>query len=804
MVLKMKNFKRFIVIILAICAVMVCASCKKCSKDKNRLIPTLSDPTGTYLKIGNYTVTKKDVYYQLLNSYGTEVLLNMVDDALLPALSDEEGFQEYLDEIIYGDEEKTDEVKQKFLDELILSGLSKNPEDDNYYETYYRLVYRRLEYGKKYFKDHMEEDYFKDEDIEKAFENTYRKTNDLIIIRFDSRNEANYFMTSNNIDLNYLNTGWQKTDGTKYTKDEILAIFENIYKDINNVNESGLKTYTYEDLTTINSSLANAVYNWKDGDYSKAPTIYGSDLYLIYKSTESGNLDEDGNVVTLESEKDKVIEDLIEAEVSSAYATMASQENELAHNLKIYDAGLENFYKITYDSIFKNLGYSTDDYPAFVYTKEESNVNVFSYELNGKTIYVTADQFYDKLISNYGVYIAALYLKQYIVLKDNGVYDLATGTILDQEKYDDYYEAEIAEYKEAFENGDYASLGFDKNYGWDNFVRDYLGLLSEEKIIINLDSSLYEESLDEFKESLYLVEEVKDESGEVTTPIDALVQEKMEEIYNNYFNATAVGLKVYYDKNLDNKADEVTEGSPEALLATQLLQTIYAEAVKKKETITTALNDVILEYNLTNKNQNGIWKEFKTAGLKVKLISSASYNASSSNDEKIIEQIRTQYARLLAYNDTDSEKGTDLSGQDLSKSYTYTKNDVTYTVRATDFVNVSDTENDFVLCENTTYLYFVTKIVKPYYITSSTKSYKPTRLQYENYLKNPSNTTTAVKNCITTYYIPAINALADSDTVNNALMDESLELLTTITFDNKELLREYINACKVVEEDVEE
>ena len=146
------------------------------------------------------------------------------------------------------------------------------------------------------------------------------------------------------------------------------------------------------------------------------------------------------------------------------------------------------------------------------------------------------------------------------------------------------------------------------------------GLLSEEKIIINLDSSLYEESLDEFKESLYLVEEVKDESGEVTTPIDALVQEKMEEIYNNYFNATAVGLKVYYDKNLDNKADEVTEGSPEALLATQLLQTIYAEAVKKKETITTALNDVILEYNLTNKNQNGIWKEFKTAGLKVKLI----------------------------------------------------------------------------------------------------------------------------------------------------------------------------------------
>ena len=35
-------------------------------------------------------------------------------------------------------------------------------------------------------------------------------------------------------------------------------------------------------------------------------------------------------------------------------------------------------------------------------------------------------------------------------------------------------------------------------------------------------------------------------------------------------------------------------------------------------------------------------------------------------------------------------------------------------------------------------------------------------------------------------------------------MDESLELLETITFNNKELLQEYINACKVVEEDIEE
>ena len=803
MVLRMKNIKRIIVIILAICAVVAATGCKKCSKDKNRLVPTISDPNGTYIKIGDYTVTKNDVYFQLLNSYGTEILLNMVDDALLPQLqtSDEAGFQEYLDDIIYGDEEKTDDVKQEFLDNLILSGLSKNPEDDNYYETYYRLIYRRLQYAKQYFKDNMEEDYFTDDEIETAFENAYRKTNDLIIIRFDSRNEANYYMTNNGIDLNYLNTGWQKTDGTKFTDEEVLAIFENIYKDINSVNKSGIQTYTYEDLQTINSSLANTVYNWTEGYYSKAPLLYSGNLYLVYKNAESGNLDEDGSVVTLEGKKDEVIESLIETEVSSAYTTMTTQLNQLDHKLKIYDAGLQNFYKVTYDTVYKNLGYATDEYDAFVPTTEQSNVNVFSYELNGQTINVTAEQFYNELVKYYGVYIAALYIKQYIVLKDNGVYNLATGTIIDKDKYDDYYEEEIAEYKEAFEDGEYTSLGYAPNYGWNNFVRDYLGLLSEEKILLNLDSTLYDEGLEDFKETLYLVEEIKNEEGEVTTPVDAKVQEKMEEIYNNYFNATAVGVSVYYDKDLDNKADELTEGSVEALLADKLLQTIYNEAIKKEDTIVNALTDIILEYNITNKNANNIWSEFKTAGLKVKLVTSTTYNASSNQKEAIINQLRNQYNRVLAY--SDEETGTDLSGQDLSKSYTYTKNDVTYTVKSTDFINVSDDENDFVLSENTDYLFFITKIIKPYYITSSNKTYKPTRAQYESYIKNSANTTTAVKNCITTYYIPAINALASDDIVNNALMDESIELLTNITFNNKTLLEEYINACKIVNEGAE-
>ena len=140
----MKNIKRFAVILLTICAVLVCASCKKCSKDKQKQNPVISNQNEVFLKVGNFQVSNNEAYYQLLNSYGLETLLSIVDDKLLPAIQDEEGYQEYLDEVIYGDEEKSDELFNEFIENLPLSGLT----EENY-DAYYRLSYRRLEAAKK-------------------------------------------------------------------------------------------------------------------------------------------------------------------------------------------------------------------------------------------------------------------------------------------------------------------------------------------------------------------------------------------------------------------------------------------------------------------------------------------------------------------------------------------------------------------------------------------------------------------------------------------------------------------------------
>jgi hypothetical protein len=92
MVLDMKHIKRFAVILVTICAVLVCASCKKCSKEKPQVNPVISNQNEVFLKVGNFQISNNEAYYQLLNSYGLEALLSIVDDKLLHAVKDEAGY----------------------------------------------------------------------------------------------------------------------------------------------------------------------------------------------------------------------------------------------------------------------------------------------------------------------------------------------------------------------------------------------------------------------------------------------------------------------------------------------------------------------------------------------------------------------------------------------------------------------------------------------------------------------------------------------------------------------------------------
>lgn len=155
---------------------------------------------------------------------------------------------------------------------------------------------------------------------------------------------------------------------------------------------------------------------------------------------------------------------------------------------------------------------------------------------------------YQLLTSFYGEYLSALYMKQYLVLKDNGVIDLITLKILDIDKYNKYYASDIQKYKTEFENNSYESLSYPSSYGWLNFVRDYLGLLSEESILLNPDNSLYNTELGKYKENLYLVD------GK-----DNAIQTEMEKVFNDYIYLNGVSVSAYYDLDLDGTADEISK-----------------------------------------------------------------------------------------------------------------------------------------------------------------------------------------------------------------------------------------------------
>lgn len=783
---------KIICFILISSCLLACASCKKCKKDTETTpgdpllleIPTISTPDATFLKINDFNVTANQAYHQLLNSYGVDMMMNIIDDDLLPNDYSEEGFEEYLNKIIYQDEKPSEELLNKFLDELTLYCLSKNENDVNYYKSFYRIRYKRYVYAKNCYINNLSSDYFSKARKESEFNNKYSKENDLIIIKFTSATEAKSFMTK--YDINTTREKWQSIDGSKiYTNEEVLAKFELMYSDYYNIETgtSNVKTYKLSDLKKISSALASDVYDFSASSYTGTPKTYDGGTYLVYKVSETGNLDEKGNTVTFEEKEQEIINDLIETEVSSAYASLSIINFEINSGLKIFDPGIQNTYKLQYNYVNSMLGKGTGDYTAFVKNTVTNKDNVFSYAKNGETIYVSADKMYQLLTSFYGEYLSALYMKQYLVLKDNGVIDLITLKILDIDKYNKYYASDIQKYKTEFENNSYESLSYPSSYGWLNFVRDYLGLLSEESILLNPDNSLYNTELGKYKENIYLVD------GK-----DNAIQTEMEKVFNDYIYLNGVSVSAYYDLDLDGTADEISKDDEKANLLKELVLKVYEEVEKRFEkgtSVANALKAIKQEYNQASKYSESIWSNYKAQNIILKIGSAYNYTYNQDATDEMMNHLRKQYREIIGYRATHHQ---DLTGQDLSKGYTFKVNTVTTSVNSLTFI---DTDEDIFFDENSYNTIYTLKATKPYYLDENGTSYKPTLELYHKYLEDASELSNAEKNCVYYYYITAVNNIVDSNKINEYLMNDCLKLIDdgNVNYSNLEKLKAYIIAC---------
>ena len=551
-----KLFKRIIPCLIVVLSIFAIVSCKDDTKYKYPDPVPLYTSNGIFAEVGNLKITNQDIYNRLLQSYGIEELENAIDAELLKdvVLTDdqEKDFQDQMKNLIYGtvdveeltEEEKADAEKSFKLD-MISNGLNIDDKTSSlYYENYYRLDYKRyvktLEVLTAEIKEadaELEEDeepYFTDSDYLSYFTSNFHKTYKLIIVTFESEKEAIETMKNAGINVDSLLGGWKNADNQALTNEQVVEAFKVMYKKAYKEECTGATEYTYADLLKIqgsssSSAIANKAVNLENGEYTEGPLSYSDRFFLMYaeevdsayvydidetfkvedNETYIAEKDADNNIVEItDALKEKLFSYLVDnilAISSSAYENNINRvmyELRQAAGLEIFAEGLEIEYKSAYDTVFSTLDIT--DYEAFKATENTSSTEIAKW--NGGSL--TVDEMFNALTSRYGAVITLLFVQQYVILNSehNKVVNYITGEVLDQEKYDEYFEEDLESYKESFENGDFETYGYPSSYGWTNFLRDYLGLTEEAAIIVDFNSTLYDDVLALYTKALYMAE----------------------------------------------------------------------------------------------------------------------------------------------------------------------------------------------------------------------------------------------------------------------------------------------------------
>ena len=562
-----KLFKRIIPCLLIVFSVFAIVACKDNTKYEYPSKAPLYTNGGIFAEIGDLKISNADIYNRLMQSYGLEEIENAIDAELLKDVvltaEQEKDFQDQMTNLIYGTleveeltaEEKADAEKAFELD-MMSNGLivDKNKKDSAlYYENYYRLDYKRyvktLEVLTKEIKEHdaeLEEDedpYFKDSDYVSYFNSNFHKSYKLIIVTFESSKEAKDIMAQVGINVDALTGGWEDAAGNKLTEAQVVEAFKQMYKIAYKEECAGATEYTYQDLLKFKASastdgaMASKAANLEDGEYTHGPVAYSSRFFLMYaekvgttyinvndetftvedNDTNIADKDANNNVTELtETLKEKLFSYLVEQKVGTSSSAYENNVNRVMYELRqeagleIFAEGLENDYKANYNSTFSSLDIT--EYDEFYATTNVSDTEVAKW--NGGSL--TVEEMFDALTSRYGAVITLLFVQQYVVLtsKHNTIVNYITGEKLDSEKYAELVEEDIDSYKESFEEGDFETYGFPASYGWDNFVRDYLGLSNEAQIIVDFNSTLYNDVLALYTKALYMAE-----VGEVTVEV---------------------------------------------------------------------------------------------------------------------------------------------------------------------------------------------------------------------------------------------------------------------------------------------
>jgi hypothetical protein len=434
-------------------------------------------------------------------------------------------------------------------------------------------------------------------------------------------------------------------------------------------------TYTYDDLTEINTSLRSHIYStliaeadMEDPDdtadgkpYSSRIQTFGDSRYLVFKLDDESEI-EDGILVEDPDNSDaEIFGDSVEAlavkaemkaeftdnKLTDTYITTKVDEMYADETLNIYDAVVRLFYQQSY-------GYDGDD--------SNKTGDVLA-EIGDVQILV--DDFYEKLELSYGINIALDMLSNKFLMASEDY----TISDADMDDYTEQFENIISQ----FSADNFASSGYPASLGRQNFLLTAFGSRSNDEAIENL--YVYPDLRQQYLEDY----DVHFDNTNIYQSLATLAEKQ----YNNFESISVSHLLVYFDQNGDGSPDDPQEYL-DTLDATakqevldglvELVDLIYSRIGMYKG-FTEALSAIATDFNNSGRIEIGssippfdytlesLWAEYRQLGfyLKFENISSAITNTSnfitgqSVLDEVFYERAMTIYDTLDAMEDDDSK-----------------------------------------------------------------------------------------------------------------------------------------------------
>ncbi len=332
-------------------------------------------------------------------------------------------------------------------------------------------------------------------------------------------------------------------------------------------------TYTYDELTDMNTSLRSHLYNTLTAEtqiadpdtekaYSSRVQTFGDFKYLVFK-LDDNSADEDGILIedpaddtayifnTDDSDAtvaqkaqdayDQAYADLVDGKLTSTYISSKVSEKYDAADVNIYD----NILRILYGQTYTYAG------------SDKNKTGDVVADVNGTEI--TVDAFYAEVEKSYGVNLSLdLVLNKYLSNSDQ-------YTVTDDQMAD--YKTQFEDIITAFSSNSYSS--YPASMGREAFLLVAFGATSNEEAINQL--YVYPELRDQ-----YLTDYENHYSNDTSTIYEKFAQ-LAELQYNNEESISVSHLLIYFDLNADGTPDnpaDVLNDSNTAEIMTGLLNLV--------------------------------------------------------------------------------------------------------------------------------------------------------------------------------------------------------------------------------------